>query len=67
MSIEETVVLGQFPGTDFQPTYIFWFTVAGSIVALWILLELLFRIHRMTHKTRLAHTAPSTNTMYHNS
>lgn len=45
MSIEETIVLGQVPGTDYQPTYVFWFTLASGVLILWLLYEVYKRVH----------------------
>ena len=44
MSIEESVILGQIPGTDYQPQYYFWFVLAALVVAVWFLFEA-FRHH----------------------
>jgi hypothetical protein len=41
MSIEETVVLGQIPGTHYQPSHTFWFGAAAGMVVLWVCYELI--------------------------
>ena len=45
MSIEETIVLGQIPGTDYQPEHTFWFSLASCLFLLWVMYELYVRVH----------------------
>jgi hypothetical protein len=59
MSIEETVVLGQIPGTDYQPGHALWFTLASCILLLWVMYELYTRVHSAAHKPSADYTPVS--------
>lgn len=52
MSVEDSIVLGEVPWTDWQPSAGTWFIAAAMVLAVWVLLETL-AYYRRTERARM--------------